>query len=249
MIVRADTRHLILVTQPDHARLAADLMRAWQNDGLPDRPTREAALFATAHHDDGWMVHDDAPGVDPLTARPFDFVGAPVAMRHDVWRRAVPLLAKRSTYAAALVAQHALTIYRRYASDVAWRAFFADMERARDEWYGAPPLADEACGSIDPAPPARLAFLQDYAVVALGDLLSLTFCNGWTRPQDREGYEVVLEGDHLEVHPDPFGGHEVELAVRARRVPNRRYASDDDLRTAVAAAPDEWLTGRAGGRP
>lgn len=247
MIVRAEGDTLWLVTQPDHARLAADLMHAWQEDGLPVRPTRDAALFATLHHDDGWMAEDEAPQVDAETGRPFDFIGAPTPMRHGVWRRAVDRLAPRSTYVAALVAQHALTIYRRFAADAAWRAFFAEMEQARDQWYGAGPHADDRA-ALDPAPPDRLAFLQDYAVVAMGDLLSLIFCNGWTTAFERDGYQIGLRGSRLEIAPDPFGGREIAFSVRARRVANRRYAKAEDLHQALAGAPDERLAGLARGR-
>ena len=51
----------------------------------------------------------------------------------------------------------------------------------------------------------------------------------------------------IRVTPDPFGGRAVPLAVTARRIPARRYASDADLRDAVAAAPPVMLRGVAQG--
>jgi hypothetical protein len=246
VIVRDAGPDLVLVTQPDHAALAARLMRWWQADGLPERPSRAAALFATEHHDIGWRQVDEAPPVDPATGWPYDFVSAPAAVRQEVWRRAVGVLAEHSTYAAALVAQHALTIYRRYRGDAGWSAFFADIEAARDHWFTTAVRPDGSRGGpYDPPLSERLSFLQDYAVVATGDLLSLTFCNGWSTPQAAEGYVIVLDGARLTVRPDPFGGQVVPFSVPARRIPKRHYPSDADLRAVLVSAPVEPLAGEA----
>jgi hypothetical protein len=250
VIVREAGADLLLVTQPDHAALAARLMEHWQADGLPERPSRAAALLATEQHDIGWREVDEAPPVDPATGWPYDFVSAPAAVRQAVWRRAVRALAERSTYAAALVAQHALTIYRRYRGDPGWSAFFAEIEAARDHWFTTAVRPDgSAGGPEDPPPPDRLDFLQDYAVVATGDLLSLTFCNGWRAPQAAEGYAVLLEGACLTIRPDPFGGKVVSFSVPARRIPKQRYASDAALLSALRSAPIEPLLGEAVGAP
>jgi hypothetical protein len=249
MIVREDGASLWLITQPDHAGLAADLMAAWRADGLPDRPSRDAVMFATAQHDLGWTPLDAAPTVDPDRGRPVDFIAAAAPMKQQVWPGAVARLAEQSTYAAALVAQHALTIYRRFRGDAGWRTFFDTMEAARDRWFSSDVRPDGTSGGpIDPPVPARLTFLQDYATLRTGDLLSLTFCNGWTEREHAEGYTIALRGRELTVAPDAFGGAHVPFRVRARRIPARGYASDDELRAVLAQAPDEFLTGTAIGR-
>jgi hypothetical protein len=250
MIVREAGEWLWLVTQPDHAALAADLMSAWRADGLPDRPTREAALFATARHDLGWIDYDREPAVDATTGRPFDFMSAPVEVKQGVWRRALLELPHLSTYAAALVAQHALRIFRRFRGDAAWQDFFDAMEQARDQWFTTDVRPDATRGgAVDPPADARRTFLQDYAVVGTGDLLSLTFCNDWRSPQLTEGYAVAMIGDELRVAPDPFDGARVPFEVRARRIPHRPYRSDADLRTTLSGAEETVLAGLAVGVP
>ena len=92
------------------------------------------------------------------------------------------------------------------------------------------------------------ALLHDYRLVFLGDLLSLIFCCGWQRTFEREGYSAVLAGDVLTIRPDPFAGVEVPLAVRGRRVPARRYASDLDLLGELGRASETIATGVAIGR-
>jgi hypothetical protein len=245
MIVREAGPDLLFITQPDHAALAARMMAAWRADGLPFRASRAAVLHATREHDLGWREEDAAPRVDASTGRPFDFINLPRDARQAVWRRALPQLADDSTYVAAMVAQHALTIYRRHRADPAWVSFFDEMEAARDEWYTAGARPDGTSGGpIDPPVHERLSFLQDYAMLRLGDLLSLTFCLAWTDRQEFEGYTIAAEGDRVTVSPDPFEDEEVPIEVTARRIPRQRFTSDDDLRAALAAAGSETLTGR-----
>jgi Protein of unknown function (DUF3891) len=256
VILQERAGDLLLIAQGDHAALSGRVMTAWQADGFPDRPTRPAVLDATSLHDIGWEEEDTAPLWNPQTGQPYDFVSAPVAVRQRIWPRAVQCLASRDPYVAALVAQHALTIFRRFAGDAEWRDFFAALEGLRDDQFAAavaaaasPAVRDDENSSRSATSPERprdlSSFLQDYAIVAIGDLLSLVFCNGWRDPQPMEGYHAILHGDLLSVTPDPFGGARVPLQVRARRLPRRRYESEDDLREAWAQAPVVTLTGTA----
>ncbi len=249
MIIRRFEDDLLLIAQVDHAALAARIMTAWRADGFPERPTRARVLEATDRHDLGWQIVDAAPSIDPETGRPYDFVGAPLDVRQGVWPRAVDQLASQDPYIAALVAHHAATVYRRFLQTPGWEAFFPNMERRRDDL-----LATQAVG--------RDTFLRDYAIVAVGDLCSLVFCNTSQGPQAREGYRVtlhervipreqadtsIIDGGWLEITPDPFEGATVRLDVPGWRVPARRYASDADLRDSVAQAPIVHLTGVAAG--
>lgn len=240
MIVRSDPSHFVCITQPDHAELASRLIDAWCADGLPTRPTRALVVLATRLHDIGWTEEDAAPRIDPDTGAPADFINAPLAVRQGIWPRAVAALAPRDPYVAALVAQHALTVYRRYQHDDAWRTFFAPLERQRDDLYAEAAARAAAAGAGAPR-----SFLQDYSLVGLGDLFSLVFCNGWSEPHLMEGYQAILRDTVLTITPDPFGGLAVALEVTARRLPRRRYASDADLRAAWADAQPVTLAGLA----
>src|SRR5262249_51824836 len=127
--------HFVCITQPDHALLAGRLLDAWCGDGLPLRPTRAQVITAAAQHDAGWTMEDAVPWWNPTIGGPFDFVTAPLEVRQGLWPRAIEHLAARDAYVGALVAQHALTVYRRYQHDPAWQPFFPPLERLRDDLF------------------------------------------------------------------------------------------------------------------
>lgn len=269
MIIRTHEDDLLLITQVDHAALAARIMEAWCAGGFAERPTRARVLEATRHHDIGWQEVDAAPGVALDTGAPYDFISIPLEVRQGVWTRAIKQLAPRDPYVAALVAHHAQFVYRRFESTPGWEHFFPAMQRHRDELL--------ATQEVD-----RDTFQQDYVFLRAGDLWSLAFCTDQRDPAEWNGYRAVLHhgalasgatgGDvargsdsgtgsssandssavhagWLQITPDPFDGAIVPLEVQTRRIPARRYASDADLRATVARAPIVRLTGIASGAP
>jgi hypothetical protein len=236
MIVRPNGTTRLLITQPDHAGLAARIMRHWRADGFPDAPRRPSILLAIEEHDNGWREVDVAPLLDDSTGRILDFVEAPAPIRRAVWPRAVERL-RTTPYAAALVAQHALHVYRRYRTDPEWGEFFTGLEADRDRR-----LRDAAVALDD--------LLREYAFLRIGDLASLTLCNGWTEEQVDDagsGYHIRLLGNRLTIQPDPFEGREVRLEIAARELPNRAFRSAADAHEAFSAAPIAVVTGIARG--
>jgi hypothetical protein len=236
MIVREDGDWFFLITQPDHARLAHDIVAALRTEPALHSPARGTVLFATREHDNGWIEEDRHTHVDEL-GMPLDFVSVPAGVKHRIWPRAVARLGRDRPYEAALIAQHALTVHAPHRKDVAWRPFFDAMERARGS----------CIGGVQP-PMSRGRFLADYRFVRIGDLLSLVFCNGWLEPHDLpDGRRTILKGTTVVVTPDPFAGARMALRVRARRIPAPPYASAAELRAALDAAPFESLEGEAVG--
>ena len=231
MIVRLIDDDVYLITQPDHAWLAWAIMK--QCVPLASRPRRDAILHAIAEHDNGWTEEDAAPTVNPATGEVVDFVNAPLSMRHAVWPRGVARLAG-DPWAAALVAQHAVTVYDRFRSDAEWTSFFARMEAARDAMVSA-------CG----LPPDDLA--DDYAFVRLADLISLTFCTGWTDEQRFGEWTVQPSGTRLMITPDAFGAAEIPIQIAAKLIPARRFRTDAELREAVSHARTATLRGTVSG--
>lgn len=231
MIVRVRPDRLQLITQPDHARMAGGVMA--QCEPLAALSRRASILRACAEHDGGWLELDEAPAIDP-DGNVIDFMTATAATKQGVWPRAVARL-QDDPWAAALVAQHAVTVYDRYRADPEWAGFFPAMEAHRDR------LVRERGLGI-----AELA--DDYPYVRLADLISLTFCAEWTDENRFGPWTVSGASTHVRVSPDAFGGRTVPFQIAAREIPRRRYASDADLREAVARATVVTLAGTVGYR-
>ena len=233
MIIRRDDDSLLLMTQTDHARLAADLLSHWTADGFAEHPRRDALLLAAREHDNGWREVDESPFFDASNGAPLDFMSVPDQLKQSIWPRALDRLAPISPYAAALVAQHAIAIYGSHRDEPAWNAFFDDMATRREQQRARTDYSDHE-------------LQDDYRFLGVVDLLSLSFCNAWFEEQERFGCRVRYAGEGIDISPALFAGL-VPLRIRARRLPNRRYASTADLRAAFEDAPPEIIDGLARG--
>lgn len=231
MIVRPVDDGVVLITQPDHAHLARQIME--HDVSLARRPRRDDILLAIGEHDAGWTDVDAMPTVDAATGLVVDFVSAPLSVRHTVWPPAVDRLA-HAPWAATLVAQHAITVYDRYRATAEWTPFFTEMEALRDVYLRASGLSREDLAA-------------DYPFVRLGDLISLTFCVGWTEPQQFAEWTIHASGDRVHVAPDIFGGATVPFEVAARVIATDGRLTDAALRAGLAR-PTTTLRGAATGR-
>ena len=231
MIVRRLADRLQLITQPDHAQLAGTIMELCV--ALQAEPRRDAILRAIYAHDNGWLEEDQSPRVNPETGDILDFVSAPLSVRHAVWPRAIMRLGK-DAWTAALIAQHAITVYDRFRPNREWSSFFASMEAERD--------ARIEIGSL----PLE-TLIADYRYVRLGDLISLTFCTGWSDEQRFGGQTIRLVGNHVGVSPDLFGATTIPIAITAREIRSQRFESDGMLSAALGAADTIVLRGVVSG--
>jgi hypothetical protein len=227
VIVRHTSGALQLITQPDHARLAGAIMQ--HSVALDGHPRRTSILVAITEHDNGWTEPDAAPQIDPATGAPLDFMSAPIPVRQGVWPRGVARLADDS-WAAALVAQHAIEIFERYRSDRAWTPFFVEMEAARRTMLAASGVS-------------LPELVQDYRFLGLGDIISLSFCNGWTDEQHFDGWSIRLSGSRIVVSPDVFGGITIPVAVNAREIRQRAFRTESELRDELETARLTTLQG------
>jgi hypothetical protein len=246
MIVRSADGVLHLIRQPDHAALARRIMERWAP--LHGAERRQSILLAVEEHDNGWNEPDTHPAIDPASGRVFDFISLPTLAKQAVWPRGVARLAEEDAWAAALVAEHALTIYGRFHADAEWTGFFAMMTATRDT------LVRQSGRT-----PAQLT--HDYGYVRIGDLLSLVFCNLWQEEQtyDRWRFRLRegLEGHEghegreglVAVTPDPFAGRPVPISVTAREIPDVPYDSDAALQAAIRISPRITLHGLVSGAP
>lgn len=228
MIVRYIDDRLLLITQPDHARLAAAIMADCTT--LADHPRRDTILYAIARHDDGWAPEDAKPAIDPATGEVADFIRSRTEVRQGVWPRVVGALAEEDPYAATLVAHHALTVYSRLRANPDWHLFFTRMGVIRDALLkksGRTPLELEA----------------DYVFLRLGDLISLAFCTGSADLNQFAGYRVELFREKVIVTPDLFGGMDIPISISAAELSQNKFRSDAELHDVLQSAFPATLVG------
>lgn len=232
MIVVDDGPDWLLITQPDHARFAGELLRLWRGDGLAEHPRREEIVFAGREHDNGWREADAAPSWDAARGRPHEFTTLPEGDRREIWERGTARFADSRPAGALFVTLHALALLSGRRGDPGWDETLDRLEERRDELREATGLtAEEAAG--------------DYRFVDLADLASLTACSRWTEPFEREWPDGRRHGRFerargpepgtLLLDPFPLAGA-TTFRVPARRIPRRAYAGDADLGGELAAA-------------
>lgn len=127
MIRRDDGGDWLLIDQIQHAKLAAEIARAWGNerfkplardlpaalaarsDERPDEDWRLARLdiqVAVSRHDDGWGQWDWAPRVDPRTGRPRDFREMRMEDATAIWTKSVSACTKLFPISAYAISRH-----------------------------------------------------------------------------------------------------------------------------------------------
>lgn len=230
VIVRRSGGELALVCQSDHARLAADLLALFRLPELAAQPRRDALLRSVADHDNGWWEVDAAPRIDPATGAPVDFLGIPEELRREIWERGIGRFADEDPGRAAQIAAHCLRLFGGRAADPGWSALL-EREQAR-----LVELAERSGRSAE-------AIADDDRWVELADQLSLAACSGSHGPVQVAPWRVRVDetaaGLDLRLDPFPLAGTTI-VALRERRIEDRRYERDADLAMALAAA--RWRT-------
>ena len=231
MIVLRRGAELLLVTQPDHAHLAAELLALRRHGGVLGHARRDDILVAVREHDNGWREADAAPRLDPRNGRPCDFRDYPDGAREEVWLRGVERFAESRPYAALLIAEHGLAVHRDRAGEV-WKAFLDRLTAARDE------LASRSGAEPE-------IWQEDYRFLAWADAAALAAVGVWPRFELELGRGEERAGK-LHLDPFPYAGA-THFTFGCRRIPDREYQSALDL--AATMAESRWLRASVGVSP
>ena len=241
--VQEPSGSLLLVNQPDHAHMSAQIASAWRRPDVLSDDTWSRLIVALRRHDDGWHAEEAAATLD-TEGRPDSFRSMDTQRHVALWHRSIDLLASDDAYAALLVALHARWLYTEAASD--WvqdpqsAQQFVDQMNCRIDAL----IKQVASGPADHAQavePSNLALAQ--RLFAAFDALSLAMLGGITWiPQT----EVVAFGDHrsrlhvrlvdrtesggrAELAPWPFTSGGLVVATRAVRLHGQRFGDTAEL--------------------
>lgn len=106
----------LLIGQPEHARISAELARHWVlavSERLLRREesVREEVLESIRLHDDGWHAWERAPEIDPQLRRPLSYRGeVALSKTIPIWGNSIAAARSVGPLGGYLVAQHFLRL-------------------------------------------------------------------------------------------------------------------------------------------
>jgi hypothetical protein len=222
----------LLISQVEHARIAAEMAEAWGNKQLAPLPMRDLLLHAIRHHDDGWAEWERAPRVNPDSGAPRDFLEMPIPDAAAIWGRSIEICAQRSPWCGLWVSRHFCHLAElahnhredRFDREAA-SAFLVAQQERQSHWRGQIGLDVE-----------RALETAGFEWLRWFDRLSLWLCCG-----ERSLSETMLLPDggavrlaprnaaEITLAPFPFRSATLRLTVSASRLRRQQFNSDDAL--------------------
>jgi hypothetical protein len=267
-MLRLETEHgWWLVTHLDHAHLAGEFASHWGNALFAPPEPREHVLHGIYAHDDGWRERDANPVVTKQgkpAAFSTELVGKYSAFEEidltaylAVRRDAVQRIAHSDPYAAILISMHTHNLLSDRADrstiraeDLPWLdAFLVEQLTLQRALRGQ--LLTEGRIAEDDLSPQSLH--QHFQLLQACDNLSLLSCVDFSgkatllhplplRDGGTSEVKVQRVGERsFQLTPCPFAEPKLTFRLRARFVPGKTFASNDELKQKLDAAAMEEI--------
>jgi uncharacterized protein DUF3891 len=261
MIRQTRGEHFLLITQMEHARLAASLAAQFGNPRFAAPLPRAPVLQAVELHDAGWPLHDDAPTLNPA-GLPTDVFEMPLETDLAIWSKSTDL-AGPNPYARLLISLHGLSLSMRSVIHTPAQKFGLikfqhqqiEIQENLRRAIGLPtdqPLR-HGLAELGRSPEEDLV-LFNFHLLQFADQLSLNLCLGQVRLpaidhfSPRPGESAVTlrfsraKSGEYSVDPWPFEVDMLPVPIQARRIPARTYKGPSDLHAELNQAPQETLS-------
>lgn len=236
-----------LVSQVEHARIAAEMAAAW-NEEVAALPVRhEEFLAAVLHHDDGWLAWELRPTVGD--GRPRDFMEMPIDEAVAIWRRSIAVARNHGPLAGHAVSSHFAALCRWSRDDKRHDAhwlhladeFLEEQTDLQNDWK------QELAAQGMPTEQLEPQTARAWQGLRMFDLASLWLCCAERREPETVGIEGFVELRWLpdpsaespatiRISPWPFRDDELRPAVRCRTIPAGEYPTDAALAEMLASA-------------
>jgi hypothetical protein len=254
MLHREDPDGLIVITQPVHAWIAAQLARHWGNARFGAFAPWEDVCLGAEQHDVGMTAWERAPTLNSETGRPYTFRNMPTIAHVRGWTQAGRLALVQGRYPALLTSLHGTGLYERFHD---WTRDTPEEAQAAREYLKAEHAFQEELLDTLRNDPVYAPYATEEAVrrnrrlVAAWDRLSLALCHGVRAPMtipdipaaDGETALALAAVDDdprkVTIDPWPFRADTVRLVCEGRRLP-QTFTDETAMRAALSAAP--WVT-------
>jgi hypothetical protein len=229
MLFRDENEGVIAISQPAHAWISGQLLRAW------DRAFPEPLLLAAEQHDIAWLDWEVQPSFDEKTGRPHLFRDVGAAFHAPMWMRGVDrALEAWGAHVALLVSRHGGVIYRRFTT----RHRLDEADATAAARYLETQAPREAAWATALGLDAKELERQSQWIACV-DTLSLVICGELKAPLEIEAPEEsgglrtlnVSENParpfEFRVSPWPFRFEELKIEGEGRRLPDEGRFSDE----------------------
>src|SRR5947209_3043150 len=253
MLYREDPQGRIAITQPAHAWLSGQLVRAWGNEHFGEVVPWEEVCLGAEQHDVGHTSWEQAPRLNPQTGLPYSFFEMPRPWHVQLWSSAAHLALPQGRYAALLVSLHGTGLYESYDAS---RDTPENAQAVQDYLTQERAFQQELLTSLRADPYYRTYAAEEVVarnrrLLQIWDALSLAICFGgwqtrsWSQvPTATSATKLTLsthDGDpaRLMVTPWPFRREQVTLVYEGRYL-TETFSDEAMMRDALERA--RWVT-------
>jgi hypothetical protein len=262
MIRRNGPKGFLLISQSDHAALAAQIATHWGNTLFPKPSPHDAVIAATECHDAGWSMHDDRPLLNEAKI-PAAFYEMPVGSYIRIWVASVSAAAARGgPMAGLLVSWHFTALSQIVPAESSNEGLqnmlhdFAAAQQARRVEYCDALGLSKGCVQYPPAAASErdAEAIYNLWVLRMCDWLSLLLCDDGLPEPLREPPAVPpgcranpitarwKNRQTLYLDPWPLQVGSLALDISGLRIPGGEYRRDADLLRVFEKAPTETLS-------
>ena len=240
MIRREINGGWVLFTQFDHSVLSGEIMKYWGNHTFRGVKTDPQQMYAITYHDKGWIEWDSNPRINPENNYPASFIDMYPEEQHVIWSRCFEDIPEEYLYSSALIALHFSTFNNHLLSSNPGDSQLIEFKNKIINHVSE--ILNIEPGELESGLPEKV--LTGLKYIQIGDVISLTFCNGWDSvtvndvPVDNNGNRTDIrieskDGLNYKIEPYPFSDSNLEFDIKGLQIKGKEFSSDKELRTAI----------------
>lgn len=247
-MIRSDEKDgWFLINQHDHARLSAEIMKHWGNKEFAGLDSE--VLFAIEEHDNGWKEWDSSPKVNSVSQYPMNFLEISSSDQSEIWRRCFRRHSVKHPYASVLIALHFGKLNEKSLNKNSNNGIATALKGEISDFVSNMLRINIPNLDPDSLPKDVRVSLR---LVQIADIISLALCHGWLSteiadvPLGCNGSATTLslksnDGNNYVISPYAFSKTFIELQVEGRRLDQKKFSGDAELRKMLKESQRETL--------
>jgi hypothetical protein len=265
MLFREMAETTLAISQPSHAWISGQAIKAWGNAEFGIVTPYEEVCLGAEQHDIGWLLWEQAPTLNLKTGRPHSFRELDVEAHTNIWSQGTAMALSLGRYPALLVSLHGAFLYRSFDFAAAnaekaaiVRAFLEEQSEVQQQLIVK--LEDEKRYA---QAPLRETLERNRGLVSAADRLSIAICTGlqdvavrsdkndeaWVRKVPTAHGEAdirvrAVNGSltHFTLDPWPFAAVSVRLICEASELPRSHFSNQAAMQAALRSAKSVLVT-------